>query len=470
MSVSKTIRDDIRSKRIQKEKNIDNFKQELLVVDAQKEPYDEAVRQIDLDLLGSINKVNDSIYATGNAYQARVDSGCYSDLFWRVTGYSGSNVNIIVDQLNPVGYGSTVLYVEPVTGGITSYFADTKIGFTTQYLYGLKYYDQPYLKDIGDTTAGTFVGTIGLGSTILTIISQTAAELAVGFQTGNVITCTKPGVFPSPTNTIVGFGTTVATGISTVALNEIIGIGTSSLYTTTLILKDPTVGFSSLPESNGSYVNYTVVISPADLEAQNPRFKYQVKFTKNPYSPETIGILDQSTAGKGYKVKLDNSGYPPATQDWKPELKGTEKNGETVKPPNVGAGKTYFKVGFNYRPVVAGNPVPKGTVATNVLPALLTSYYGLTPSCSGSISSGLSSAISNQATKEASLNGPCAVNLAEVGNGIRDERNEYALRIWGMRQSIGNQNDEIDKLEALDTYINGNSSVIDGETSSSCVQ
>ena len=469
MPVSKTIRDDIRSKRVQKEKNIDNFKQELLVVDAQKEPYDEAVRQVDLDLLGSINKVNDSIYATANAYQARVNSGCYSDLFWRVTGYSGSNVNIIVDQLNPVGYAYTVLYVEPTTGGITSYSGDTKIGFTTQYLYGLKYYDQPYLKDIGDTTAGTFVGTIGLGSTVLTIISQTAEELAVGFETGNVITCTKPGVFPSPTNTIVGFGTTVATGISTVALNEIIGIGTSSLYTTTLILKDPTVGFSSLPEADGSYVNYTVVISPEDFESQRPRFKYQVKFTKNPYSPETIGILDQSTAGKGYKVKLDNSGYPPAEQSWKPELKGTEKNGEKVKQPNVGAGRTYFRVAFNYRPVIAGNPVPLGTVATNVPIIVLTSYYGLTPSCSGSINTALTSAITTQASKEASLNGPCSVNLEDVANGIRDERNEYALRIWGMRQSIGNQNDEIDKLEALDVYINGNSSVIDGETSSSCV-
>ncbi len=38
-----------------------------------------------------------------------------------------------------------------------------------------------------------------------------------------------------------------------------------------------------------------------------------------------------------------------------------------------------------------------------------------------------------------------------------------------MRQSIGNQNDELDKLEALDTYINQKSSVIDGETSSNCV-
>lgn len=468
MPVSNTIKEDIRKKRIQKEENINNFRQELLVVDAQKEPYDEAVKQIDLDILGSIKKVNDAIYATQSAYQARVDSGCYSDLFWRVTGSNETGLNLIVDQLNPVGYGYSVIYVDP-SGSIVNYDSNAKVGLTTQNLYGLKYFDQPYLKDIGDTTLGTFIGLIGVGSTILTIISQTAEELAVGFETGNVVTCSKLGVFPSTTNTIVGFGTTIVTGLST-ALNQIIGINTNSFYTTSLILKDQTIGFSSVPEADGSFVNYTVVISPddKDLAEQIPRLKYRVKFTKNPYSPETIGIIDESTAGKGYKVKLDNSGYPPATQDWKPELKGTEKDGVEVERPNVGAGVVYFKTAFSSRPVILGNPATKGTTLTGIPTATLASYYGATPSCSGTINSGLSSAITIQAEKEAALAGPCVVSLEDVANGIRDERNEYALRIWGMRQSIGNQNDEYDKLEALDTYINDKSSVIDGG-SSNCV-
>jgi len=148
MAVSKTLKDDIRKKRIQKEENIKNFKQELLVVDAEKEPYDDAVRTLDLDILSSIDKVNQAIYDTQSAYQNRINSGCYSDLFWRVTGSNGSGLNLIVDQLNPVGYGYSVIYVEPVTGVATTLESTTKVGLTTQNLYGLKYYNQPYLKDI----------------------------------------------------------------------------------------------------------------------------------------------------------------------------------------------------------------------------------------------------------------------------------------------------------------------------------
>ena len=468
MAISKILKDDIRKKRTQKEENIKNYRQELLVVDAEKEPYDEAVKALDLDILSSIDVVNQAIYETQTSYQNRIDSGCYSDLFWRVTGSNGSGLNLIVDQLNPVGYGYSVIYVEPVTGVVTTLEPTTKVGLTTQNLYGLKYYDQPYLKDIGDTTLGTFIGQIGLGSTILNIISQTAEELIVGFETGNVITCSKTGVFPSPTNTIVGFGTTVITGITT-SLTDIIGISTGVFYTTSIILKDATIGFSSLPETDGSYVNYTVVISPEDFEAQRPRFRYKVKFTKNPYSPETIGILNSSNAGIGYKVELDNSGYPSAIQDWKPELKGIEKQGEKVKEPNVGADKIYFKTGFTYRPVILGTPVPKGTTLTGIATAALASYYAATPSCTSLITNSISSSISNQTQKENSLNGPSVANAEDAANGMRNEKNEYSLRIWGMRQSIGNQNDELDKLEALDVYINQKSSVIDGESTSNFV-
>lgn len=480
MAVSKKIKDDISKKRIQKEKNIENYKQELLVVDAEKEPYDIATRQLDLDILKSIEVVNQSIYATQDAYQARVDSGCYSNLYWRAENYTlgDTTVNIIVDDSTSTDYVGPIYYVEPTTGAIIEYPQNSKVGLTTQNLYGLKYFDQPYLWDIGDTTLGTFVGLIGLGSTVLTIISQTPDDIIVGFETGNIVTCSKDGVFPSTTNTIVGFGTTVVSGIST-ALNEVIGITTDPFYTVSLILKDATIGFSSLPEADGSYVDYTVVISPEDFEAQQPRFKYELpvgkngdkkkKFTKSPFSPETIGILDETTAGIGYKVKLDNSGYPSATQEWKPELKGIERDGEKVKEPNVGAGRVYFNTGFTYRPVVGVSPAAKGTTVSSVPVGSLASYYQATPSCSTSINNAVNSAVANQADKESSIAGPCVANIEDAANGMRDERNEYALRIWGMRQSIGNQNNELDKLEALDIYLQQSSSIIDGESSSNCV-
>jgi hypothetical protein len=470
MAVSKKIKDEIKKKKEQKEKNIENYKQELLVVDAEKEPYDIATRQLDLDILASIEVVNQSIYETQDAYQARVDSGCYSDLFWRAINYipGDTTVNMVVEKATRSGYGSSLFYIEPVTGNIITYEENAKIGLSTQNLYGLKYYDQPYLKDIGDTTLGTFVGQIGLGSTVLTIITQDPDELIVGFDTGNVITCSKQGVFPSTTNTIVGFGTTTVSGIST-SLNELIGISTDPFYTISLILKDATIGFSSLPEADGSYVDYTVVISPDDFEAEKPRFRYELKvskgsnktkkFTKNPYSPETIGILDTTTAGTGYKVKLDNSGSPSATQEWKPELKGSEIGGDTIKEPNVGAGKIFFPTGFAYIPVTSpGVPAPQGTSLTGIAVASLSGYYQATPSCSTSINNLVNSAVSNQATIESSISS----NIKDAANAMRNERNEYALRIWGMRQSIGNQNNEIDDLEALDAYLDQTSSIIDG--------
>lgn len=480
MAVSKKIKDDISKKRVQKEKNIENYKQEILVVDAEKEPYDIATRQLDLDILASIEVVNQSIYATQDAYQARVDSGCYSNLYWRAENYTlgDPTVNIIVDDSTSTDYAGPIYYIQPVTGSIITFAENSKVGLTTQNLYGLKYFDQPYLKDIGDTTLGTFVGLIGLGSTVLTIISQTPDDLIVGFDTGNVVTCSKDGIFPSTTNTIVGFGTTVVSGIST-ALNEVIGITTDPFYTVSLILKDATIGFSSLPEADGSYVDYTVVISPEDFEAEKPRFQYELrvgknadkkkKFTKNPFSPETIGILDETTAGTGYKVKLDNSGYPSATQEWKPELQGIERDGEKVKRPNVGAGRVYFKTGFAYRPVVGGSPAAKGTTVSSVALASLASFYEATPSCSAAVNNAVNSAVTDQSTKESAIAGPCVANIEDAANGMRDERNEYALRIWGMRQSIGNQNNELDKLEALDIYLQQSSSIIDGESSSNCV-
>jgi hypothetical protein len=482
MAVSKKIKDDISKKRKQKEKNIENYKQELLVVDAEKEPYDIATRQLDLDILASIEVVNQSMYDTQAAYQARMDSGCYSDLFWRAVNYTIGDltVDIVVDQSTRSGYGEPVFYIEPVTGNIISYEENAKVGLTTQNLYGLKYFDQPYLKDIGDTTLGTFVGQIGLGSTVLTIITQDPDELIVGFDTGNVITCSKQGVFPSTTNTIVGFGTTTISGIST-SLNELIGISTDPFYTISLILKDATIGFSSLPEADGSYVDYTVVISPDDFEAEKPRFKYELKvsknsnkrkkFTKNPFSPETIGILDTTTAGTGYKVKLDNSGSPSATQEWKPELKGSEIGGETIKEPNVGGGKIFFPTGFAYRPVVSpGVPASKGTSLSGIDIALLANYYESTPSCTAAVNNAVNTAASNQAAKESSISGPCVANIEDAANAMRNERSEYALRIWGMRQSIGNQNNELDELEALDIYLEQSSPIIDGKSSSNCVE
>ena len=43
--------------------------------------------------------------------------------------------------------------------------------------------------------------------------------------------------------------------------------------------------------------------------------------------------------------------------------------------------------------------------------------------------------------------------MIDASNGLRAQRNEAYLRIWGMRQSIGGLNEEITNLEAVDSYV-----------------
>ena len=55
--------------------------------------------------------------------------------------------------------------------------------------------------------------------------------------------------------------------------------------------------------------------------------------------------------------------------------------------------------------------------------------------------------------------------MVDAANALRSERNEICLRIWGLRQSIGNVNDRITKLEGVRSYIDNQNvlNVIDNE-------
>jgi hypothetical protein len=265
----------------------------------------------------------------------------------------------------------------------------------------------------------------------------------------------KDGLFSGDYNTIVGFGSTT---IYSTEIESITGIATTSLQVSTIILQNNTVGFASLPESDGSYVTFTIVVDPDDPEAQQARFNYSVKFDKNPFSPETIGIMNSSTLGKGYKIEVDNSGQPQQTQEWKPELEGLEKKGEEIKEPKVGADKIYYKIGFTDEPVDAlGSPASKGdtriiSIATNnpVTVASL-AYSPISQTGCASFNTAISNAEGIRNAAESSLSTTDKVNAA---NALREERNKYALQIWGLRQSIGGENEEIDRYNDLISYIN----------------
>ena len=387
-------------------------------------------------------------------------------MFWKITGFSTSggggspisyDFSLEVDQLGDVGYATSITHLDS-SGGITTYAAGTVVigtGNQSDNLYGLKYYDQRYLKDIGDTTVGEFIGVVGAGSTELAIVSQISDELIQEYEPTNLVISGKEGLFSGDYNTIVGFGSTT---IYSTEIETITGIATTALEVSTIILQNNTVGFASLPESDGSYVTFTIVTDPDDEQALQERFKYSVKFTKNPFSPETIGIMNSSTLGRRYKIEVDNRVKPPETQEWKPELEGTEKKGETIKEPKVGAGKIYYKIGFTDEPVDAlGDPASKGDTRSVSIasynPALVASqvYSPISQSGCGSLNTAISTAETTRDAAESSLSTTDKLNAA---NALREERNKYALQIWGLRQSIGGENDEVDRYNSLIGYIN----------------
>jgi len=469
MALSEKIKKDISTKRQQKLDNVEYYKEQILLTDALKEDYDNAIVSIDSDLFSDITSVNDTLVGVQSAYQNRIDSGCRTDLFWRVTGINPSTFDYIIEvtKLSVVGYGESVLFVDS-SGGITTYSAETiEIpGIQGDNLHGIKYYNQPYLKDIGDTTIGSFIGIVGIASTVLSVVSQSSSDLVSSFDIGNLIISSKNGVFSGGNNKIVGFGTTTITGISTSVMEDVVGIATTSLNVSTIILESATVGFATLPESDGSYVTFTVVTDPDTFEETQTRFKYQVKFRKNPFSPEEIGILDSTILGKGLSIEYNNSGKPPNTQSWKPELEGVKKDGEEIKEPKVGSGKIYNFVGFTSEPSFLGVPQSEGTSIE--VASLVGLYTPITPpgGCTA-IETALTSAIGIRNTAESNLvsGSNCIDNKVDAANALRKERSEYALKIWGLRQSIGGESDRIDDYDALVTYIDQTESSIDGTTS-----
>ena len=54
--------------------------------------------------------------------------------------------------------------------GFVSFVNNQYFGFERENRYALKFYSQPFDKDIGNTLVGEFIGTCGLGTTTLTVM------------------------------------------------------------------------------------------------------------------------------------------------------------------------------------------------------------------------------------------------------------------------------------------------------------
>jgi len=437
----------------QKYTNIEYFQDQVVIIDNEKSLYDQGIESLDADIYNDIEDLNDSFIGVQSAYQDRIAVGCRTDAFWRVVGFDTNTgeSTLVVTSLSVVGYSSvgigttTVEFVNP-DGTTTTYSLSNLNGIEERKLYGLKYYDEPYAQDIGDTFITSFIGTISLGSNKLTVMSPVGAGISELFQVGQIVTSSKDNVFPILTPTkITGIGLTV---VDLTKVNP--GIGTSSSIVNILTLDTVASSAVKAPEIDGSFVEFTVISDPAGVASEGRR-KYELNFFSNPFNPQTVGIMTRGDIGIGVSIALDSSGDPSASQGWNPDLNGYEINGTKITPPNVGAGKIYYKVGFTAAPTYLG--VPQG-VGQTISVVALTSLYTNLSSCATQETT-LATKIGIASAKETAFiaDGGNISLKVNASNALRLERNEYYLRIWGLRQSIGKENEEIDRYDALKTYI-----------------
>ena len=127
-----------------------------------------------------------------------------------------------------------------------------------------------------------------------------------------------------------------------------------------------------------------------------------------------------------------------------------------VQAPNVGADKSYWRVGFQTAPRISGSTLAYEGQQVGSVDASSVGIHLLTLSaCAASVDNPITTAIGIVTTVENSFtdnDGKHKV-MIDASNGLRARRNEMYLTIWGQRQSIGGLNEEITKLESVDSYI-----------------
>jgi hypothetical protein len=370
-------------------------------------------------------------------------------VFWRVTGIAGTVYSLVATRLSLAGYAGTLPNVQYFNGvGITTYDNFDTFGFNSEPAYGSKYYDEPLTEDLEDTFVTSFTGIIGLGSSELITLSPVGSSSTIGISTvsGQLVTSSKQDVLSSSSN-IIGIGTTALS-------RSILGISTGT-QVTVLILDSLAVGVASAPESDGSYVTFTVLSSTSDLD-----FEYYDSLSeKDPSIPQTIGIMTSGSLGIGVSLKYDNSGFQPNVIAWNPDA--FDEEDPSTFEPEVGAGNFYFPVGFSSYPItLSGQRVSVGFVTT----INNTQFVGIlsTSSPCPTQETNLTNAINELNTAKSDIaSGISTLNYKiDVANTFREQRKEIQSQIWSSRQQVASYRADIINFDKALNYL-GVSTVTD---------
>ena len=460
---------------------IDGLQNRVVIVDNDKLPYDQAIYKLDENLLDQCDVVNEAFNDVETAYNDRIVGVCRTDMFWRVTA-----INTLVDPTEyslkctkltaggypaltkggVVGLGSTVSFLHP-NGSVTNFPCNDRIqeilgvgfgytfGFDPRNYYGLKYYNEPYSDDIGDTFVGGFIGTITQGQSTLTVMNPVGAGLSELLAIGQII---------QPKNLNVFSGTTKITGITTGFtdlrdIESLVGIAETLSKVNILTVDSSALRTVRAPLDDGNYGNFEVLDDPANF-ANSGREKYSLPKDADPFIPQTVGIMQTANIGAGVSIALDNSGFPSASMAWNPDLEGysIQPSGvPIIEPPKVGSGKCFWRVGFDKFPKTAGGGRAAEDATRTVEIDDITNVYGNLSACSAALETAITDAVGVSSTKETTLIGSNLTNnpsLVEGVNSMREERNEhYSLPIWGFRVGIGAQNEIVDRLQILQRHL-----------------
>lgn len=445
---------------------IDFSKEQIVVLDNARSPYQDAIIRIDSSLYKDIQDVNNTLIAVRTAYQDRITANCRSDLFWALTEY----VPGLVDPPTPDSYTyqcvkvSYVGYPENVRLAVTSGVGVTmgdpipsEYGYQTDNLHGIKIYDEPYAKDIFSTYVGSSIGTVGAASTILYLLSPINGGGIAGLSTGQLVLSSKNGVFSGNYNEIVGVGTTTVGFASSE-----IGISTSSSVINTITLKNSTIFPAAAPEEDGSYVTFTILKDP-DTVSQN----YGIPFGSSPYVKQTIKMMDSSSIGEGVAIEYDNSGNPNVAKQWNKFMEGfddpDDNSDKIVTKPLVGSGLIYYREAFTQAPAVYSGGsfdhyATEGETVVTIIPygSLFSPVgYESLSSCTPQ-ETALTNAISTRDAKESEFASGSSTFTAKINlsNALREDLSDLNIRIWGYRMQVGKAEENQSKYNA--TYLTVN--------------
>ncbi len=468
---------------------VEQSKLKIAVLDNGKIPYDEAIKNVDRNLQNIIVETNNTLEKVKEEYQKRIDDqNCRSDLFWRVTGITTevgggqgnqqNRITCVCTKLSPTypklentGAGSSAIGFS--TGALMWYTGGTGAGSTLpgittvqmgdgdplvsagsdfdaylepDNLHGLLLYREPYSRDILDSFVATGVGTISAGINTLTLLTN---NLRLGIKPGQIVTSSRTNTFASPQGTIVvGISSTT---IDLSSYSDIVSVGTTTVSTVPVItLQDPAVNNVVAPGTDGDYTYFDFTVDPNTISD-----RFSVSTDQNPYTPQTITLIDRdSNFGKGIKIKYINNGQSTATQEWNAFLEGLPDPNQDfekiddpddiveVEHPKIGAGKIYYPIGFDQKPILlGGGDASEGDERIFLgTTGFLQQAYASLPSCNDS---DLNAAISARDDAEAALSGSNSFpEKISIVNSVRTKRNELNIAIWAYRTHIGNAENE----------------------------